>query len=222
MSRKQKLSVCFGIVLTFICASSVAEEKAPETAGSVSCSSETGQQEHCPADTTTGVVLLKSTGSTGCLLGKTWGYDDESIWAHVGLGRIVYPDRTMASSGTAERSPNFMLIIEAMLKDPTLSHLYFDISWDEVAKYATETPESVQRTADVLNRFPDRFLFGTDNVAPKNPEDYYAVYETYSPIWEKLTAETKEEVLKGNYERLFDDARKKVRAWEKANIAGGK
>jgi predicted TIM-barrel fold metal-dependent hydrolase len=148
--------------------------------------------------------------------------DATIIWAHVGLGRIVYPDRTMASSGTAERSPNFMLIIEAMLEDPTLSHLYFDISWDEVAKYATETPESVQRTADVLNRFPDRFLFGTDNVAPKNPEDYFAVYETYSPIWEKLTAETKEKVLKGNYERLFDDARKKVRAWEKANIAGGK
>jgi predicted TIM-barrel fold metal-dependent hydrolase len=80
----------------------------------------------------------------------------------------------------------------------------------------------VQRTADVLNRFPDRFLFGTDNVAPKNPEAYFGVYEIYAPLWKKLSPETKEKVLKGNYERLFDEARKKVRAWEKANITGGK
>ncbi len=144
------------------------------------------------------------------------------IWAHVGLGRVVYPDRTMASSGTAKRSPNFMRIIEAMLNDPTLKHLYFDISWDEVAKYATDTPESVQRTADVLNRFPDRFLFGTDNVAPKNPEAYFGVYDIYAPLWKKLSAETKEKVLKGNYERLFDEARRKVRAWEKANVTGSR
>jgi hypothetical protein len=25
---------------------------------------------------------------------------------------------------------------------------------------------------------------------------------------------------KGNYERLFDEARRKVRAWEKANVTG--
>ena len=128
----------------------------------------------------------------------------------------------MASASTAERSPAFMRVIEVVLDDPTLNHVYFDISWDEVAKYATETPESLQRTADVLNRFPDRFLFGTDNVAPKDPEAYFRVYEMYAPLWEKLAPETKAKVLKSNYERLFDEARRKVRAWEKANVAGGK
>jgi predicted TIM-barrel fold metal-dependent hydrolase len=144
------------------------------------------------------------------------------IWAHVGLGRVVRPATTMASASATERSPRFMKIIEGMLTDPTLMHLYFDISWDEVAKYVVATPESLQRTADILNRYPDRFLFGTDNVAPKNPEAYYGVYEMYAPLWEKLTPEAKAKVLKGNYERLFDAARKKVRAWEKANLAGGK
>jgi len=148
--------------------------------------------------------------------------DATIIWAHVGLGRVVYPSKSIASAGTAQRSPVFMKIIEGMLTDPTLKHLYFDISWDEVAKYVVATPESLQRTADILNRYPDRFLFGTDNVAPKNREAYYGVYEMYAPLWVKLTPEAKAKVLKGNYERLFDAARKKVRAWERVNVAGGK
>ena len=148
--------------------------------------------------------------------------DATIIWAHLGLGRIVHPDRSIASAGIAKRSPAFVRVIEGMLSDPSLNHVYFDISWDEVAKYATESPESVQRTADVINRYPDRFLFGTDNVAPKNPEAYFAIYEMYAPVWEKLSPEAKGKILKGNYERLFDEARNKVRAWEKENVAGNK
>jgi len=33
-----------------------------------------------------------------------------------------------------------------------------------------------------------------------------------------LKPETKQQVLFGNYERLFDKARHDVRAWEKANL----
>ena len=57
-------------------------------------------------------------------------------------------------------------IVEEILADPALRHVYFDISWDEVAKYLVATPEAAQRAADVINRYPDRFLFGTDEVAP--------------------------------------------------------
>ena len=34
------------------------------------------------------------------------------------------------------------------------------------------TPEATQRTADLINRIPDRFLFGTDTVAPKDAAAY--------------------------------------------------
>ena len=44
------------------------------------CVSKPGGQEHCPADTSKGVVLVSSTGEAPCLLGKTWGYDDTGIW----------------------------------------------------------------------------------------------------------------------------------------------
>jgi hypothetical protein len=37
----------------------------------------------------------------------------------------------------------------------------------------------------------------------------------YQPLFAQLTPEAKQKLLKGNYERLFDAARVKVRAWEK-------
>jgi hypothetical protein len=52
------------------------------------------------------------------------------------------------------------------LGDHAFSHLNFDISWNEVAKYIGASPEATQITADLLNRYPDRFLFGTDEVEP--------------------------------------------------------
>ena len=94
----------------------------------------------------------------------------------------------------------------------------FDISWDEVAKYAVATPESIARVAGMLNKYPDRFLFGTDTVAPAGPAPYYAVFDMWAPVWRLLTPEASLKVRKGNYERIFDEGRRRVRAWEKANV----
>lgn len=140
------------------------------------------------------------------------------IWAHVGLGRVVHPVQQAAAVGSAERPRNHLDLVEAMLEDPELSHLYFDISWDEVAKYAVSSPEATERTARAINRFPDRFLFGTDEVAPPDQATYLRVYYIYEPVWKLLTPEAREKVRKGNYERLFDAARTRVRAWEAANV----
>jgi predicted TIM-barrel fold metal-dependent hydrolase len=112
-------------------------------------------------------------------------------------------------------------VLEEMLKDPAFSNLYFDISWTEVAKYVTTTPEATRITADLLNRYPDRFLFGTDEVAPANQEQYLKIYSLYEPLWKLLTPETSEKVRKGNYERLFNGARRKVRAWERCAAVSG-
>jgi hypothetical protein len=137
------------------------------------------------------------------------------IWAHMGLGRIVHP--VISSAGAAERSPGQIGIVEAMLLDPALRHVSFDISWDEVAKYAVASPEAITRVAAVLNKYPDRFLFGTDTVAPAGPAPYFAVFDIWAPVWKLLTPDASEKVRRGNYERLFDEGRRRVRAWEKAN-----
>jgi hypothetical protein len=137
------------------------------------------------------------------------------IWAHLGLGRIVRP--VQVSANAAERSPSQMQLVEAMLTDPGLRHVAFDISWDEVAKYAVASPESIDRVVSVLNRYPDRFLFGTDTVAPAGPGPYYAVFDLWAPVWQRLTPEASLKVRKGNYERIFNEGRRKVRAWEQAH-----
>jgi len=139
------------------------------------------------------------------------------IWAHMGLGRVVHPVQTSAAVA-AERSPAQVGIVEAMVSDPAFAHVSFDISWDEVAKYAVASPESIARVVTVLNRYPDRFLFGTDTVAPAGPEPYYAVFNMWAPVWKQLTPEASLKVRKTNYERLFDEGRRRVRAWERANV----
>lgn len=128
------------------------------------------------------------------------------IWAHTGMGRIVRP------------VTNHAAVIEAILTNSEFNHVYFDISWDEVAKYLVATPESTKISADLINRYPDRFLFGTDEVAPASQEKYLRVYEQYGPLWSLLNKDASEKVRKGNYERIFDGARQKVRAWELTHV----
>jgi predicted TIM-barrel fold metal-dependent hydrolase len=138
------------------------------------------------------------------------------IWAHTGLGRIVHPVQVSASA--AERNPTQLEIIQTIVDDPSLNHVYFDISWDEVAKYAVASPESINRVVTMLNKYPDRFLFGTDTVSPAGPEPYFAVFDMWAPIWQRLTPEASARVRTGNYERIFDEGRRRVRAWESANV----
>nr|WP_214447811.1 amidohydrolase family protein [Flavihumibacter rivuli] len=127
------------------------------------------------------------------------------IWAHCGLGRVVQPIHDQ------------LRLLETALGNPETSHVYIDISWDEVAKYIVSSPEAVKATAAVINKYPERFLFGTDEVAPPTQEKYLKVYRMYAPLLDQLTPDARYKLLKGNYERLFDAARIKVRAWEKAH-----
>jgi predicted TIM-barrel fold metal-dependent hydrolase len=141
------------------------------------------------------------------------------IWAHMGLGRVVRPSQRQGTGDAAApvRDPHQIEIIESILADAAMRHVFFDISWDEVAKYIVATPGSVRITAGLINRYPDRFLFGTDNVAPTDSASYFAVFEMYTPLWAALTPEASAKVRKGNFARLFDSARLKVRSWESAH-----
>jgi len=89
------------------------------------------------------------------------------IWAHCGVGRIVRPVKQHGA------------MLESILNDPAMKNVYFDISWDEVAKYIVASPESVRVVADIVNRNPDRFLVrhrrsGTGN-SREVPEDLFPI-----------------------------------------------
>ena len=141
------------------------------------------------------------------------------IWAHTGLGRVVHPPNAQAvGESTFSANPNHRAIVTSLLEDPAFRHVYFDISWDEVAKYAVSSPEIEKATADMFNRFPDRFLFGTDNVAPKDQEMQLRVFHLWDRIFTALTPEASFAIRRGNYEKLFDAARVRVRAWEREHV----
>ena len=106
-----------------------------------------------------------------------------------------------------------------MLTDPALGHVNFDISWDEVAKYAVATPESIARVAAIAQPYPDRFLFGTDTVAPAEPG---AVLRVLRHVGAGL-APARRPRRAGRCARATTSgsstkARRRVRAWEQANV----
>lgn len=131
------------------------------------------------------------------------------VWAHAGLGRIVRP------------VADHLGILERALSSPALGHVHVDLSWDETAKYILSSPEATAATAALINRHPDRFLFGSDEVAPQDQTAYLKVCRMYTPLFARLTPTASEQVRKGNYLRLFDEARRRVRAWERANVKEG-
>jgi hypothetical protein len=157
--------------------------------------------EEYPADETSGPTYLNQVKA---LFQRHPG--TTIIWAHTGVGRVVRPIKNHAAN------------LAKILADPQVSHVYFDISWDEVAKYIVATPESTRIAADLFTRYPDRFLFGTDEVAPADPSAYTKVYAQYAPLWKLLDPETSRKIRLTNYERIFDQARRNVRAWEAQHL----
>ncbi len=106
------------------------------------------------------------------------------IWAHTGLGRFVQP------------TPQHLELLEELLQEDAFGHVLLGISWDEVAEYVVDTPQSTKAWAALMNAYPDRFVFGTDSMAPQGPG---RLLENVSCL---------------SYERIFDAANRKVRAWE--------
>ena len=80
-------------------------QKAAE--GPIVCSSAPGGREHCPADTSQGVALVRSTGTAPCLLGKTWGYDDTGVWVSDGCSAEFIAGQ-VAQQPTQRKAPEYI------------------------------------------------------------------------------------------------------------------
>jgi hypothetical protein len=100
---------------------------------------------------------------------------------------------------------------------PALSRLHFDISWDEVAKYIVASPDTVKVAAGLIERFPDRSCSGRTRSRPGSSPRTCALRDV-RPALAGAHARDDEKVRLTNYARLFDKARRDVRAWERANV----
>ena len=126
------------------------------------------------------------------------------VWAHAGIGRFVEP------------IPDYVGLLEEILRDDSLDHLYFDLSWDVVAEQIVGAEETRAAWVALVNAWPDRFIIGSDSVVAKEASAYLGALEAWKPLLDRLDSETSHQLRLGNYERLFDAARIRVRAWEAA------
>ena len=59
---------------------------------------------------------------------------------------------------------------------------------------------------------------GTDTVGALRSGSVLRGVDMWTPVWRQLTPEASLKVRKGNYQRIFDEGRRRVRDWEKANV----
>jgi hypothetical protein len=75
-----------GVTFARSAPASAQQPETPERPPTIACVAPLGGRTHCPADTSKGVALVRSSGDAPCLLGRTWGYDDHGIWVSDGCG----------------------------------------------------------------------------------------------------------------------------------------
>lgn len=141
--------------------------------GRVRCAAEPGKRVHCPADVSGGVALATSSGEAPCLLGKTWGYDDDGVWVADGCGgefivgassRAPEAPTAAAAAPTEEKSPEYIPNLGFRLYEGEKGQIYVRLfsyarylnqeSLDPTYTDAFGNVKSVQRREDVqLNKF---------------------------------------------------------------------
>ena len=80
----------------------------PPQAARLTCASQIGDQRRdCAADTSSGVILVRSIGAAPCLLGRTWGYDDKNVWVSDGCSGEFIVARVLEQPATPEKPKPF-------------------------------------------------------------------------------------------------------------------
>ena len=72
------------------------------------CTSKPGERNACAADTSRGVALVRSTGEGPCLLGRTWGYDDKTVWVSDGCSGEFVAGETINAVPEKQSAPEYV------------------------------------------------------------------------------------------------------------------
>ena len=89
------------------------------------CSSVAGGRTHCDGDTSSGVILVRSTGSAACLLGKTWGYDATGVWVSDGCSAEFVMGQVAQGQTTKVKAPGHVPNVGFLLYDGDEGQIYF-------------------------------------------------------------------------------------------------
>ena len=126
-----------------------------------------------------------------------------------------------------EPTPGYVGLLEEILRDEGLSHLYLDLSWDVVAEQIVGSPATLAAWVALVNAWPNRFVLGSDSVVTTDADAYLGALEAWRPLLDGLDPDASEKVRLRNYERLFDarpragpclGGRPALRVWERRPV----
>ena len=133
LNRSSMISASVLLLVTLAAAGQAPTTTPADAAGSttqsstqvtlLTCTSTTGRT-HCPADTSAGVALVRSTGQAPCLLGKTWGYDQQGVWVADGCSAVFATGATTAAA-EPEKTPRHVPNVGFLLFDGDKGQIYF-------------------------------------------------------------------------------------------------
>lgn len=109
------------------------------------------------------------------------------IWAHVGISRRVV-------------IPNLTEIADKMLSEN--QNLYYDISWVVFDDYIVRNENSLSEWAALIEKFPDRFIVGSDKVG--HWDTYPAEILKYKKLVSLLSEKTAKNLCSDNILRLVE------------------
>jgi hypothetical protein len=129
----------------------------------ITCESTSNERQHCPANTSSGVSLVKSKGTAPCLLGKTWGYDDTGIWVSDGCSGEFLAGK-VEEEQSKEKTPEYIPNLGFLLYNGEKGQIYFrlfsyarylnQLGLDSTSIDAFGNSRSVQRRQDIqLQKF---------------------------------------------------------------------
>jgi DUF3011 family protein len=135
-----------------------------KTAPTVACESKPGERVECAADTSKGIVLLRSTGDAPCLLGKTWGYSETKVWVSDGCSAVFGTGAVAAPETTKPKPLSHIPNVGFLLFDGEKGQVYFRLfsyarylnqrNLDESYVDAFGNSHTVQRRQDIqLQKF---------------------------------------------------------------------
>jgi hypothetical protein len=134
------------------------------------------------------------------------------IWSHFG---------GMARSNDVGPRENHWEVMDKVLSDPRLNHVYFDLSWGAVYTDALfDTPEHTKKTIDLVKKHPKRFIYGSDQGGAPRWDLVKPSFDTWQPLWDALTDEEKRMIRVDNFAKIVDQSAANIRAWEKKNATG--
>ena len=174
---------------------------------------------HCDHDTPGNLALLSEPSAMTKGLSRRPQYLDAFkaflkkhpnvpiVWAHfMGNGRGVQP------------YPEHWKYLDELLADPAFRHVSIDLSWGTViAPHILDTPEHLRMTSDLIRKYPDRFLYGSDQGATSDWSMVKKSYDAWEPLWKAIGPTLTMQVTRENYVRIFDQSRQNIREWEKTH-----